>query len=407
MVTLRVNVLGENNVPIEGLKLQDFQIRTAKVNNSDSVSADAFSPISRFRLIDPGQVSKPDPAVIIILLDMSGSMAEKDASGVRKLDGAIGAIRGFIQLVRNQKIPARVALVPFGEADKPVCSYNVTQEIIQGRLLEATDPKLDEQVNQLAGASPCAATNLYSPVAESVQFLGNSQNYSQPADTSTLDEPVPPRLAVILLSDGYHTHRERINERQEFQDLTRAFEQNPQVRVNTLGYGESLAQLRDRATNCNIRDDQLLEPNAVDQIQNCRLPDGNDITRFIVDKPRLSQMADLTSGISQFPNNAEEAVKSLETFFKALREYQIQYIQADAEPADKYSAIVSVNSPSRQLQLSSDPVTVVIPNFAYRRLPLIPDRLIILLGTLGLLIGTIWGFRRWSNQLKQDAERWL
>ena len=260
MVTLRVNVLGENNVPIEGLKLQDFQIRTAKVNSSDSVSADAFSPISRFRLIDPGQVSKPDPAVIIILLDMSGSMAEKDASGVRKLDGAISALRGFIQLVKNQKVPARIALVPFGEADKPVCAYNVTQEIIQGRLLEATDPKLDEQVNQLAGASPCAATNLYSPVAEAVQFLGNSQNYLQPAATSNLEESVPPRLTVILFSDGYHTHRRRVNERQEFQNLTRAFEQNPQVRVNTLGYGEPLAQLRDRATNCNIRDDQLLNP---------------------------------------------------------------------------------------------------------------------------------------------------
>ncbi len=410
MVTLRVKVLSDNNVPIEGLNKQDFQIKTAEINNGAEGATNGFSRITKFRLIDSGQLSKPDPAVIVILLDMSGSMAEKDASGVKKLNGAISAIRVFIKLVNDQKIPAQIALVPFGEDDeKPNCAYNVSQKLIQKKLFKATDPKLNEQVNQLAGSSPCAATNLYQPLAEAVQFLGNAQNYSQPTNDSTVEEPVPPRLAVILLSDGYHTHNSRRSEGPEFDSLTRVFEQNPQVRVNTLGYGESLESLRDRAIDCKVTDEQLSKPGGVDLMENCRLLGGDKdfIRRFIVDQPRLSQMAELTSGISLFPKNANEAVRSLETFFKTLREYEIQYSQPGAEPADKYNVIVEVNSPTRQLQIASEQTTVTIPAFAFSRLPLVPDRMYILLGTLGLLGGTVLSFSRWSSHLKQDADRLL
>lgn len=118
-------------------------------------------------------------------------------------------------------------------------------------------------------------------------------------------------------------------------------------------------------------------------------------------------MAELTSGISLFPKNANEAVRSLETFFKTLREYEIQYSQPGAEPADKYNVIVEVNSPTRQLQIASEQTTVTIPAFAFSRLPLVPDRMYILLGTLGLLGGTVLSFSRWSSHLKQDADRLL
>ncbi|NET58608.1 MAG: VWA domain-containing protein [Symploca sp. SIO2E6] len=404
LVNLRVKVLNEDNVPIEGLKKEDFQIYTAKTNSGDSKP----QPISQFILLKPEQLSKPDPGRIVILLDMSGSMAENDASGVKKLDGAIAGIRNFIEWVRQAKIPAQIALVPFGEATKPECAYDVTQSIIEKRLLDATDPKLDEQVNQLAGSSPCAATNLYDPVAEAVEFLGNSPNTLEPASNLTTAEEVPPRLTVILFSDGYHTRNRRFSEKKDFADLSKVLQQNPEVRVNTLGYGESLEKLRDRASNCPFRDEQLSEVGAVDLIRRqCRLPGGADITRFIVDSPRLRQIAKLTSGISEFPSSAEETVMSLETFFKTLREYEIQYRQPGAEPADKYKAIVEVNSPSRQLKIASDPTTVTIPNFVYHRLRLFPDRFLILLGTLVALGVTVWGFSNWSYKLKQDAERWI
>ncbi|MEI6370997.1 MAG: hypothetical protein WCO49_15010, partial [Nostocales cyanobacterium ELA608] len=128
---------------------------------------------------------------------------------------------------------------------------------------------------------------------------------------------------------------------------------------------------------------------------------------YIVDQPRLKQIAELTGGISKFPQDVNEAVNSLETFFKALREYELQYIQPNAAPAEEYQVQVSVNSSNRELNINAEPVKIRMPNISFYKLPLIPDRLFILILTLGILGGGILWFKRWSQQLKTEADRWI
>jgi hypothetical protein len=168
---------------------------------------------------------------------------------------------------------------------------------------EAEIETIDERVKDLSSSPTNAGTNLYDPLKEAVQYLGeNSEELTRQANSSNdlrKDEPqIPPKLAVMLLSDGYHNSK-RKTEDQQFANLEKVFKKYPTVRVYTLGYGESLKQLRDRATKCNIPNSWLEKKQAVDLIQSCKLPSG-DISNYIVDQPRLKQIAELTGGISKF-----------------------------------------------------------------------------------------------------------
>lgn len=412
IVNLKVSVVNDDNIPIEGLQTSDFKIETARITaKSEGTPINLqYSEINRLQLIPPGEQLTSDPAYVVILLDMSGSMKVEDASRVKKIDGAIRAIQGFINLVREKNLPVHISLVPFGESNKPQDNYEVNQEIIAQNLLPANSSDLDKRVADLASASINAGTNLYDPLKEAVQYLGNnSQEFTRKANANRNlndnEEPIPPKLAVILLSDGYHNSN-RATENEQFENLTKVFQKYPTVRVYTLGYGESLRQLRDRAINCNIPYSLLDQKEAVDLIQSCKLSSGN-IYNYIVDQPRLKQIAELTGGISKFPQDANEAVNSLETFFKALREYELQFKQPNAMPGEEYQVQVSINSSSRQLNLNAEPVKIRMPNISFYKLPLIPDRLIILVFTLGILGGGLWWFKGWSKQLKDEAERWI
>ncbi len=409
IVTLKVQVLDENNVPIEDLRRSDFKIEAAKVNQTLSV-------INRMGLIPPGEQLKPEPAYVVILLDMSGSMQEEDDNKVKKIDGAISAIREYVKLVKDNNLPVSIALVPFGEGDKNNNCNGYEVEIVAKSFLLANSKELEQKVTDFSDSSKyptCAATNLYDPLKAAVQYLGNPDQFLPTGNNSQLDEntdtpEIPPKVAVILLSDGYHSVDRKDEEKRQFSELENVLKQNSAVRVYTLGYGESLIDFRrNRVPNCDISDYQLTQENAVDSlIRKCKLSEKDFRNRFIVDRPRLKQIAELGGGISQFPDNATDAVKSLETFFKALREYELQYKQPGAEPGELYQVKVTVNSPNRKIDVSSEPEPFRIPNFS-TELPLIPDRLIILTLTLAGLGGTLWWFKGWSEQLKKEAERWL
>ena len=216
IVTLKVKVVNDDNIPIEGLQKSEFKLQTARIiaKSQDTPINLDFAEVTKFRLIPPGEQLTSDPAYVVILLDMSGSMRKKDASRVKKIDGAIRAIKGFIQLVREKNLPVHISLVPFGESQIAQDNYEVNQEIIAKNFLPADSPDLDKRVADLASSPTNAGTNLYNPLKEAVKYLGdNSEELTRQANSSNdlrKDEPqIPPKLAVMLLSDGYHNSKRK------------------------------------------------------------------------------------------------------------------------------------------------------------------------------------------------------
>ncbi|GAB1543732.1 hypothetical protein NUACC21_64080 [Scytonema sp. NUACC21] len=394
-VTLKIKVLDSENVPIQGLTRHNFQIQTTnqqgKLVNSKNI---------KFDLLPPERQSQPEPVYVAILLDMSGSMQREDAAKNKKLNGAVTAIEKFINTAKNQKLPLQVALVPFGYRGSNSCQYlyEVDKNTIANNspFFKVNDERLKNQLQQLSGIPVCASTNLYQPLEAAIQHLRNQ--YTQVV--SNVDENIPkPRLAVILLSDGYDATKE-----EQFQSLKPLLKQSPQVTVHTLGYGETLYQLRDRAICSEFIPNDYLSPETVSKF--CRLLNA-DIREFIIDEPRLKSIAASTGGIYKLSANAGEVAKSLTDFLTTLREYEIVYLQPDANRATRHRTSVKVLSPFSGLQnISSQPIDVRMSNFIYRPLSL-PERLRIMGLIIFLTLVGILTFMLWSQHLKQQAERYL
>ncbi|MCL1463935.1 vWA domain-containing protein [Argonema galeatum] len=380
-VTLRVKVLDDERVPIAGLNKNDFRITTTNAQGNSV----RLSP-SQITLLSSEQ-SKPDPAKLVMLLDMSGSMNNEDSGGTKKLDGAVGGVREFINEVKGDNWDVRISLVPFGEGCKN--SFTVNEIIIDKNFSPSWSPDLNLELDKLAKVDVCAATNIYQPLEEAVKYLGNLQQ--DPNDKSP-----PPRLAVILLSDGYDVVNDRSDESERFDRLLEVFQQYPKVTVHTMGYGEKLKELRDRI-RCNLSDNEL----TVDNLKKCR----SDIDSYIVDEPRLKQIAEATGGINAFPANAAAVADTLRKFLSTLREYEIEYEQPGARRSGNYEVTVSVNSPSRRLtNVRSDRKPYRLDTFDYIALPL-SERLPILGSILMLGLGTMIPFIWWSKQLKDSSFR--
>jgi len=403
-VKLKFNVWADGKIPIEGLTAEDFRLET---NKSEDGSVFQFDNPNELNLLEPGQ-GNPDPANVIILLDMSGSMTENDASDKEKFKSAIDGIKRFIELIRTDKIPAQIALVPFGDkAEGSDCSntYAVNSEVIKSNFLDATtnQPELEKQIATLSSVTPCSATNLYDPLREAVEYLGKN---AQPS-TPRFGETIQPRQVVVLFSDGFHS----INRHQEpvqFSQLTKTLQQYPQVKVNTIGYGEPLTKLRDRTIDCQgISDTQLSQsPDGVNILSNCRLASGAGVIKFIMDQPRLTEIAAIANGRSLFPQTADEVGAALKEIFKSLRQYELEYDQPDAQPGDKYKVKLSVNDAPLGLNADSQPFDVRIPQYGYRTLPMLL-RIGILIATIAALVGTLSLFQQWSKKKKKEAERWV
>ena len=404
-VTLSVKVLDANNIPIDGLKVENFRVSTTKLPDQagqDSLLQFNPIPVGSLRLIPPARQSGGETSYVIILVDMSGSMQELDTRKVRKLEGAIAAIRGFIKSARDSRLNLNIAVIPFGEdSQRSECNYKVDPGKIKKQLLPIQARVLDTLVDQLAAAQPCAATNLYDPLEATVQYLGKPEHFV--GESGQLA-----RRSVILLSDGFDTASRKPNdatsEPRRFNTLQKALTSSG-VTVHTLGYGESLEKLRGRI-NCSqpVREgDSLIS----DLLRFCKVTNGDKVDPWIVDAPRLHQIAELTGGISQFPENADDAAASLATFFKTLQVYELQYVEPTAETAALYKAKVQVVSEPRGIDATSDPVQVRLPIFVFYPLPFFPDRLLLLFVSLAGIGTTAFMFYKWSEKLKAEAARSL
>jgi hypothetical protein len=375
----------------------------------------------------PNQTT-PDPADIVILLDMSGSMghpvsSQKDG-GTTKLKGATNAIKKFLATLREQKLPFNVAIVPFAFKTTGGCryTYDVKSHILKENLLPVTSEKLDTKLNELSGTAVCGATNLYKPVETTVEYLGDRKRLEEIDKDSWQNNPfvkwftqseegskTPSRkLAVILLSDGFHVY-ERKTEKKQFDSLKQTFKDHPSVTVHTLGYGESLKDLRDRAICKHSISDQKLESDQGIELlsSQCSLGKKIDINEFIVDENRLKEMAQLTGGIPRFSENDQEVAESLTTFLTSLREYEVTFNLPDSDRGSTHQVLLIINDPQRNLKgITSSPSKIVMTNFVYKFLP--PYQRFLILGITVIVGGIgIFAFKLWSQHLRKQAKLFL
>ncbi len=335
-ITLKVKVNDENNFPIEGLQANNFTLATQD-NQGNTVTLNS----NQFYFESPVQ-TKPDTAYIAILLDMSGSMKHKDSRGYQKLAGATTAIKEFITSAKKENLDIKISLIPFGYAGNTACNYlyEVNQDNIGTNypFLELNHPKLDEKLKEYQNVDVCAATDLHQPLLAAskhlrAKFQQHSQNFSN-------SQKISPRLVTILLSDGFDNRT-----KQETGQLKEILQQSPKINVHTLGYGESLKNLRDRAICDEYIPNDELTPQTV--IENCRLPKSQgNIAEFVIDEQKLTDIAHSTGSTYQISNNAETVAKSLIQVLKTLREYRITYEQPGAERGGTYTPTVKVNNTS-------------------------------------------------------------
>ncbi|MDJ0579198.1 MAG: VWA domain-containing protein [Crocosphaera sp.] len=406
-VVLRFKVVNDERVPLQGLKAEDFVVETTDKNGKPiQVSPDDMQLIS-------SEQTKPDPSYLIVLLDMSGSMKHPDLGGTVKLKGATNGLQDFLTQIQEEKLPVQIALVPFGIGEKCANTYPVTDRVIGNKFESAPYTKTKNKLTELAKVEVCAATNIYQPLSEAIRYLSNSENIENLANQNT-DSPnpqkspdkeaIPPRLGVILFSDGFDVFRS--NENQRFNDLKALMEKYPEISVHTMGYGERLYQLRDR-TNCSVSGNN---PTVDSVLKNCKLYDQskNIIDQFIVDEPRLKEIADITlAGIHRFPGDPREVIKSLRTFLTTLREYEIRFQQPDGDRGSQHTTYVVLDSDSRGLDnIESQKVTYRMNNYVYESLPL-AQRLRILAATVILGSGGYLGFLQWSKFLVAQSQSYL
>ena len=373
-VKVRVKVEQEGNKPMVELKEKDFKV---KVDNNAQKD---------FKWKSPQEAVSP-PAWIVVLLDMSGSMTSKDASGTSKIHGAVQAIRQLVKASQSRGDNTHISIVPFGEKGTNCPGFEDYKELSGvDKFFLARDVKLQTYLDYLESQIPCASTNIYEPVAQAVRVLGNqtdSRFHIIDKDNTNIQQP---RLSIILLSDGYQNTP---NEGKDFAKLKKLLEENNRspnpIIIHTLGYGltpEKLGQKYKLGHKATRRD-----------ISAKKVPEDE-----YVDKERMGEIAKITGGISEFSADAEEVTQRLELFLNSLLgEYELSYTQPTAERGSKHTVKVSVQ------EKLSPPGNYTVTVFG-RSLPL-NTRLIMIGSTLFILgVGGIIPFIFWGKRLSAQME---
>lgn len=389
-VTLRVKVTGKNNKPVP-LEEQDFSLKIDCNSPRDHCQEIGSKEWKDWK--NP-QEAKPPPAFIIVLLDFSGSMVGRDSGGRKKYEAAIQAIRGFVDALSDRGPDTELAIVPFGgeEYSASSCPYDRAIGSAQiNRFFSALDIKHAIHLDNLEDRKPCAqTTNLYGSLSKAVRLLGNSGNSLFHPEEEENESPKPqPKLSIILLSDGYHTADSEAQEEEEFQQLMRLLardEEIGKITIHTLGYGRTPEYLQ--------REYGLSRPATREDVRYHR-----GLENEFVDRERLREIAEKTGGIAEFSGNASEVGQKLKEFLDAvLGEYEISYIQPNADRVEVHEVQVVVNSANGVVE--SEP-----SDYNFPWVPPSPSakaRLGLLLFVLILLIGGgLVPFYFWAKSIRE------
>lgn len=198
-----------------------------------------------------------------------------------------------------------------------------------------------------------------------------------------------PKLAVVLLSDGYHN---KPNEKQDFNELTSLLKDNKQITVHTLGYGLIAEQLG-----------QKYNLNHAATRKDVGVGAGKVPEEEFVDQQRLAEIAKVTGGIAEFSPDAKTVAENLKVFLNALLgEYEITYTDPKAERGSKHSIGVVVQ-PLNGTEVKSEPKNYTITVFR-RSLPWQTRLLMLLLVLVAMVGGGAIPFWLWAKHLKREAQ---
>jgi hypothetical protein len=374
-VTIRLKVTEAQDRPMMNLTYRDFVLMV------DGKELE-FSPKD---WLNPTE-TEPTPAWIVVLVDFSGSMNQEDSRGQTKLQGAIAAVRQFIQVAQRRGGDTKIAIVPFGEKGKHCPQdYPVNDQTLD-KFFIAGDIKLENYLQYLESLKPCASTNLYAPLNNTLRFFRDDPRFIPPQDPNQPEDqqPTPPRLSIIFLSDGFHTAGNIAEYWQELETLIKSDlpRQNQNVIIHTLGYGLTPKQLGEKYN--------LGRPATAQDVNSKKVPEAE-----FVDQEVLQKIANLGGGISEFSGNASDIARNLELFLNALLgEYQISYIQQNADRGSKHEVYVKVKT-SEQSAIESEMKPYTIGVFG-RTLPLeqritMIISIILILGIFGVIPFWFWG----------------
>ncbi|MFB2739451.1 vWA domain-containing protein [Umezakia sp. BLCC-F208] len=371
-VTIRIKVKNSADRPVMGLEDTNFKLLVDE-KEVPFATKDWKSP----------EETIPPPAWIIVLLDFSGSMNQLDRGGTKKITGAINAVRQFIQVLSQRGGDTQISIVPFGKSGSNCQGYPVNNETL-GKFFGAKDFKLQNYLDYLAKTTPCASTDLYTPLNQAIRFFANGED--ETFDTSENSDAPQPRRSIILLSDGYHN---QINENQDFEALKKLLKNNPLITVHTLGYGLTPTELGQKY--------KLGRPANRADLASGKVPESE-----FVDQKRLQEIASLTGGITEFSGNAKAIAENLQLFLNALLgEYEITYTQPNAERGAKHDVQVVVNIP-RGESVKSPPKAYRITVFG-RSLPLMVRLIMLICVLLAMVFAGVLPFYFWGEALKQEA----
>ena len=387
-VTVRIDVQDDQNRPVVDLLDTDFKVLVDGENL-------AFSPQDWKR---PQDVVPP-PAWIIILLDMSGSMGKVDSNNATKLEGALNAITQFKDTIKDRlinipkdRIP-QIAIVPFGKPGEDCDGFPITDNELS-KFFPADAVLLDNHLDFLAGQKPCASTNLYEPLSKAINFFSKDPRFDFSQDSESFDSNAQPepRLSVILLSDGFHTDD---NEESDFEELQFLIRQNPQIIIHTLGYGLTPEELGKKykiggpANRSKIHWDS-----------DSKLPKGKVPAEEFVDQGRLTQIAQLTGGITEFSADSDLVAEKLQLFLTALLgAYEISYWQPNADRSSMHSVQAIIETNESSIQSNEKEYRIIGFGRTLERGP----RIVIFLAAIAMLgLAGCLPFYIWSNNLKNE-----
>ena len=389
-VTLRVKVTKDNKLQ-SNLKPLDFSLYV----DCKSEDVKDCKPITLEDWRNPKQ-STPLPTRIVVLLDLSGSMKELDKGDKPKLQGAIDAIKQFTQVLAARGGDTQMVIVPFSDKSQytsceddpvttealnrfaPANSQQHKQDIdkLQTELDQELVYKKAKTNNQKITRSEntksriCGETNLYQSLANTIKFLGNLNQQTEKNNQSSNAQNYnqnQPKLHIVLLSDGFNTvpfpESSEICAPSNFEKLKTEYIQPyiGKITIHTVGYGRTPQELGSDRVYYQVLRGKPAECTDIEKFTNEKIRE--QFKSELVDQKHLQQIAELTRGINEFSGNSQEIAQRFQDILDTIiGEYQMTYIQKDADTADQHNVRVVVKSIGSEKASYSMPFVFQVPS---------------------------------------------